>query len=525
MLRVRCLPGHVIVLLGLLCCLSPPAIAETKASSKEDNTTEVCETQETVSTSHALQTTDGELSYTATAQEMLVSSDATDATGKVFFVAYERDAPAGDAQNSRPVTFAFNGGPGASAVWLHMGVMGPARVTLGEQGQVPPPPVGYEPNPLSWLRFTDLVFVDPVGTGFSHSDDAKHSSDADAPQDKNSKSFWGVEQDVQHMAAFIRLYLNRNKRWDSPVYLVGESYGTTRAAALSLELLESEGIALSGLVLVSPVLDFNTLMASESNLPYALFLPSYAATARLHGKGFAGKGDLAKELLEVEDYIAQEYLPDLFMGDALQEEARKELVSRVASFTGLPENLVRQQAGRVPSWLFFKHLLADKRLLVGRMDGSVTGVDPEPGAPYPAFDPSLDGLLPAFSSAFNAYVRQELDYDSDLSYQLLNPEVERNWDWKSGLKGRQGYVLTSDELRQAMSVNPHMRVWLATGYYDLATPYFASIYTLRQMDLAPELRDNVRLDVYHGGHMLYTHQQAREAFCKDAAAFYADSSQ
>jgi len=473
--------------------------------------------EQPVVTRHELVVEGNRLQYKATAGKMAVPRG--EAEGEVFYVAYQLE---GDTDPRRPVTFAFNGGPGASAVWLHMGALGPARVDLGASGELPHPPVGYVPNPDTWLRFTDLVFVDPVGTGFSRSREEQSgaSGDTKQPKDNQDKQFWGVEQDVEYMADFIRMYLSRNERWQSPLFLVGESYGTTRAAALSMELLESEGVALSGLVLVSPVLDFNTLMAGESNLPYGLFLPSYAATARLHGKGFEGEQELHKALRDVEEYVGRDYLPALFLGDALESGARKELYSRVHSLTGMPEDIVRRHFGRIPASVFFKHLLQDERLLVGRMDGSATAVDPEPWSAYPSFDPSLEGVLPAFASSFNAYVRQDLGYQSDLPYEILNPEVERNWDWSSGLQGRMGYVITSDDVRKAMSMNPRMHVWLVTGYYDLATPYFASLYTVRQMELAPSLRENLRFDVYHGGHMLYTHARAREALVKDAADFY-----
>lgn len=477
------------------------------------------DTQALKVTRHVLEAEGKSYAYVAKAGEMVVELEDGKTGGNVFYVSYELEE-ASDAP--RPVTFAFNGGPGASAVWLHMGALGPRRVALGPHGEPPLPPAGYEDNPFSWLRFSDLVFVDPVGTGFSRGlEDEKKG-------DKQDGKVWGVEQDVKHMAAFIRIFLSRNERWDSPTFLVGESYGTVRAAALSHELLESVGLAVNGLILISPVLDFNTLYAGESNLPFALFLPSYAATALHYGKlssPQASEGDVSGLLREVEDFVEREYLRALFMGDALSEEERKELYERVAGYTGLPVDVVGENFGRVPPNVFFKRLLQERRLLVGRMDGTVSGVDPDPGSPFAAFDPSLEGLLPSFASAFNTYVRKELDYESDLTYELLNSDVERGWDWSSGVKGRQGYVNVAGEVREAMSVNPAMRVWLAGGYYDLATPYFAGVYTVRQMELAPSLRQNLRMDFYEGGHMLYTHREAREKFFRDAAAFYAAATQ
>ncbi len=510
------------MLLGSACLFSAPPVLAQEQKESETAATEAQEAppqEEAPSiTRHVLEVGGDTLRYTAKTGEMIVPLRDEDDAGRIFYVAYEVE---GGKAKDRPVTFAFNGGPGASSVWLHMGALGPVRVDLGAQGEPMHTPVGYVANPESWLRFSDLVFVDPVGTGYSRSGGKK--KDADKP-------FWGVEQDVKHMASFIRLYMTRNQRWESPVFLVGESYGTTRAAALSLHLLRSEGIALNGLVLLSPVLDFSTLQSGETNLPYALFLPSYAMTARFHGKGGknavgASQNDTPRFLYEVEQFVEREYVPALFRGEAIGDDAYANLEKRIAALSGLPEALVRRQRCRIPPHVFFKNLLQEENLLIGRMDGTVTAVDPDPSSPYPLFDPSLEGLLPAFASAFNAYVRKELAYENDLPYEILNPKVERQWDWSSGLDGRQGYVNTADDVREALSINPDMHVWLACGYYDMATPYYASMYTVRQMHLAPRLRNNVRLDVYSGGHMLYTHDKARASFSHDAAAFYQHAAQ
>ncbi len=480
---------------------------------------------EIVSSEHVLQSVDGPLAYTARAGELLVPLEGDEPKARFFFVAYEKkDA----APGGRPVTFAFNGGPGASSVWLHMGALGPTRVVLNPDGTPPPPPADFEDNPLSWLAFTDLVFIDPVGTGFSRTLKKQKEQGPEEPAPKEEgKAFWGVRQDVASVASFIRLYLTRNDRWLSPVFLVGESYGGIRAAELTTALVDDYGIAARGVVYISPVLDFTTLDASASNLPYSLFLPSYAATAVYQGKAKLEKGeDLASRLQKVERFALERYLPALTLGHALddvEKDGRAKLRKELAQFTGLPERVVIQERERIRPGVFFKELLREEGLLVGRMDGSMTCVDPEPPNPFPELDPSLDRLTAPFTSAFNAYVRQRLGYRIDIPYEVLSSEVLDNWDWSSGIKGKQGYVNTGGEVRFAMSVIPDLRVFFVCGYYDMATPYFATVWSVRQMLLTPEQRRNVLLRFYEGGHMLYNHAAARERLYHDAAAFYKES--
>lgn len=482
--------------------------------------------EELVVTSHVLHTPNQSLRYKATAGEMVIPPKPGDSPqamqGRIFFVSYELE---GADKGKRPVTFAFNGGPGASSVWLHMGALGPMRVALGPKGEIGQPPVGYENNPMSWLAFTDLVFIDPVGTGYSR---AVQEEGKEGEKKSEAKTFWGVQQDVDSMASFVQLWLTRNERWLSPTYLAGESYGGVRVAALSNKLLEDAGVALSGLIFVSPVIDYSTLLGDESNLPYAFLLPSYAATARYHGKlgdvsAILGqeKGDNLEAFEKsVEKWVEDSYVPALFKGDALTDKEREALYVNVAALTGLPLTLVQHHLGRIRPYVFYKELLRDQRKIVGRMDGTVTGEDGDPQSPYPSYDPALDSLIPPFATAFNAYVRQELQYENDIPYEVLNPSVGQQWDWSSGMRQKQGYIMTSDDLAEAMSVNPQMRVWLICGYYDMATPYLAGLYTLRQMHLPSSLREKFQVRLYQGGHMLYTHEQARKKLRNDAADFY-----
>ena len=508
----------------LVCVLAGWALAQDQkkpGEAKQETAPEV------VTTEHVLETPDGPLTYVARTGEMLVPANKDKPQARLFFVAYEKK---GEDAGKRPVTFAFNGGPGSSSVWLHLGALGPKRIALGPDGTPPPPPVGYEDNQLSWLRFTDMVFIDPVGTGYSRSDKGDDQADGEkGSSGPGDKGFWGVKQDVASVAAFIRLFLTRQKRWLSPVYLVGESYGTTRAAMLSSYLVEEYGIAARGVMFISPVLDFTALQGSTSNLPYCLFLPSFAAAAVVNGKASPEKGQsLEQYLAQVEKFSVEHYLPALTLGadlDVFQPGGEEKLRKQLAAYTGLPERVVRQQQERIPPWVFFKELLRDKNRLIGRMDASTSVVDPEPGSPHAVLDPSLDGLMAPFSSAMNAYVRQELNYENDLPYEILNSEVGGKWDWSTGLEGKQGYVDVGEEARMAMSLVPDMRLFFGCGYYDVATPYFASIWTVRQMRLEPEQRKQVTIQFYEGGHMLYTHEDARKKLFEDAEAFYRGASQ
>lgn len=529
----RVLAGLAAVIVLMVLTMGAP-LAQEKAKDKESLTAEasapmpretILAEPEIVSSEHVLDGVGGPLAYTARAGELLVPLEGDEPKARFFFVAYEKkDAEPGE----RPVTFAFNGGPGASSVWLHMGALGPTRVDLNPDGTAPPPPAGFEDNPRSWLAFTDLVFIDPVGTGYSRPLKAPQPAGPGvAAPDEEEKAFWGVRQDVLSVASFIRLYLTRNDRWLSPVFLLGESYGGIRAAELTTALLDEHGIAARGVVYVSPVLDFTSLDAMASNLPFSLYLPSYAATAVFHGKAKLEKGeDLAARLQTIERFALERYLPALALGHALddvEKDGRATLRKELARYTGLPERVVAQERERIRPGVFFKELLREEGKLVGRMDGSMTCVDPEPPNPFPELDPSLDSLTAAFTSAFNAYVRQRLGYRIDIPYTVLSAEVINNWDWSSGIKGRQGYVNTGGEVRFAMSAIPGLRVLFVCGYYDMATPYFATVWSVRQMLLTPEQRKNVVLRFYEGGHMLYNQATPREQLFQDAAAFYRES--
>ncbi len=423
---------------------------------------------------------------------------------KVFFIAYTRDDVGNTAK--RPVTFSFNGGPGSAAVWLHMGGLGPRRAVLTERGEALPPPYRLEDNANSWLDESDLVFIDPVSTGYSR-----------ALPGENPKKFHGYKEDIESVGEFIRLYTTKYQRWMSPKFITGESYGTTRAAGLSDFLQNRYGIYLNGIVLVSTVLDFQTLDFSPGNdEPFALFLPSYTAAAWYHkklGPELQSK-PLSDVLKQAEDFATHDYQLALSQGDSLNAETKKKIAAQVASFIGLPANYVDQLNLRVLDELFFTHLLLERNRAVGRLDSRFTGIRYKPGTDEPEYDPSGEAVAGPFTATFNDYVRRELKFESDLPYETI-ADV-RPWSWKN-YENR--YLNVAEDLRKAMSRNPYLKVWICCGHYDLATPYFAAVYTAKQMNLDPSIRNNIRLTYYESGHMLYIYKPALEKFKTDFVDF------
>lgn len=457
-------------------------------------------------TEHELKIEGNALKYKATAGTLAMKDEAGKSKADMFFVAYEK---LGD-EGGRPITFVFNGGPGAAAVWLHLGTAGPKRVDLTEIGEVPPPPHTVVDNPDTWLRFTDLVFIDPVGTGFSR-----------PAQGEDPKQFFGVEQDIASMGDFIRLYTTRYQRWNSPKFLAGESYGTTRAAALSEYLMDRLGIGLNGIVFISTVLNFQTLdFGPETDLPYPLYLPSYTANAWYHKKLSPElQKDREAAVKESRDWALGEYAAALAKGDALSDAERTKVEEKLARLTGLPTDIVHRADMRIDLNLFRSTLLRDSRQLIGRFDGRITGYDPDAGSPSAEFDPSLPGYLTTYTSAFNTYVRQELKYESDLPYEVLTGRV-RPWDY--GPAGN-GYLYVANRLRNAMIKDPYLKVMFASGYYDLATPFFATDYTVNHLSVGPTLRKNISQTYYDGGHMMYHNRADLKKLGSDIGHFMEQS--
>jgi carboxypeptidase C (cathepsin A) len=466
-----------------------------------------------VETRHSLIVEGTELNYTANAGTLLVRLGEAGAGATMFYISYRKE---GEDAAARPITFVFNGGPGASAAWLHLGALGPQRVALGDDGKVPAAPARLVDNAQTWLRFTDLVFIDPVGTGFSR----------EQPREKEDSGrakhpFWGIESDMRSLAEFMRLYLTRNDRWASPKFLAGESYGGFRVAALAETLPAEFGIDLSGAVLISPVIEYTLNLGNDylTLMPWVTLVPSYAATAFHYSKSGGAGRDLNEVTAEAEAFSRRELLIALASGAPRGSEDEVRVFAHLAAITGLPMRVVQRYRGRVTAEVFAKRLLEDSGRIVGIFDGSVSGPDPEPlSLGYPPHDPSFFTLVAPVVSAFNAYVRDALNYRTDLRYELINAEVLRAWNWTEG--GSPELPGVGQRLRNALSLNPNLKVLIAHGYFDLATPYFASKYVVERLELDEAVFPNLQLRVYAGGHMFYTHTNAREQLYLDAEALY-----
>jgi len=445
-----------------------------------------------VETHHSVEIGGRTIEYTARAGTLTLKNRKGEPTAEIFFVAYTKD---GESTEQRPLTFSFNGGPGSSSVWLHMGVLGPRRVKLQDNGFSLPPPHQLVDNEWSLLDETDLVFIDPVSTGFSR-----------AVEPDKEKAFHGLNEDVEAVGDFIRRYVTEFARWSSPKFLIGESYGTTRAAALAQHLQSRHGMYLNGIMLVSTVLDFATLRYAEDNdLPYVLFLPSMAATAWYHQRlapKLQGR-ELSDLLREVERFATGEYRAALFAGDSLDPAKASAVAARLAAYTGIPQSEVERLRLKLDAFAFFDKLLEHEGKRVGRFDGRYTGVAAHPWEWHSndlSYDPSYAQIYGAYSSAFNDYVRRELEFESEIPYEILTNV--QPWNYGDEFKGR--YVNVSERLREALVMNPDLQIHVCSGYYDLATPYFATDYTLDRLLLHPELRDNIKVEYYEAGHMMYT---------------------
>jgi len=463
---------------------------------------------EIVHTEHELVIHGQTLRYTATTGIMVMKDEEGKAKAKIFFIAYTKQ----DVKDlsTRPLTISFNGGPGSSSVWLHLGVLGPKRVRSGDVDQIQPPPYRLTDNEYSLLHVTDLVFVDPVSTGYSRP----------APGEE-AKQFHGLEKDIESVGDFIRLYATRYKRWNSPKFLIGESYGTTRAAGLAGYLQERHGMYLNGLLLVSVILNFQTARFDLGNdLPFILFLPTYAATALYHGQvTLKPSQTLTAWLEEVEQFALHAYTLALMKGDALPAPERQQIVQQLAAYTGLSERYIEQTNLRIHIHRFVKELLRDQRRTVGRLDTRFQGIDRDTAGETFEHDPSYSAIQGSYTATLNDYVRNQLHFESDIAYEILSGLYEQ-WDYS---KHQNQYVNVAETLREAMSKNPFLRVLVANGYYDLATPYFATEYTMNHLALDPTLRANIVMTYYEAGHMMYVHEPSLAQLSVDLTKFIAAS--
>lgn len=454
-------------------------------------------------TDHSITLAGRKLDYQAKAGTLSLLSGKGEVTAGIFYVAYTLpSSPSTAKEPRRPITFVFNGGPGAASAYLHLGALGPRIIATGAGGEFLPSPQKLIDNPDSWLDMTDLVFVDPVGTGYSR----------EAPG-QDTHDFWGVNQDASSIGAFIRLYLAQNGRTGSPLFLAGESYGGFRAALLARTLQEDIGISPSGIVLISPALEFMLVQPDEFEpLHWALELPSLAAV-RLHNEGVTGDA-LREKLAEVEHYALGDYLTALASG---LEQGGRTASQRVADITGLPLELVQRNFARIPTGLFAREFARASGKVLSPYDGTIATADIAPeSARIAGPDPVLDRSVPVLTSAFVGYAGEELNFHTDVSYRLLNGEISHNWDYGTS---RQGYAGVMDDLQRARALNPALGVVIVNGYTDLVTPYLASRYLVNQI---PSLADAkpIRLDVVEGGHMMYFRSDGRRALKEAASELY-----
>lgn len=483
----------------LALCVASLSLAEPPADPKPDAE------PAPVVTDHTLTIGDSTLSYRATAGRLSLPDDAGKPKAHLFHVAYELLGDDDNANRERPITFVFNGGPGSSSVWLHMGALGPRRVLFGEDGEALPPPGKLADNHATWLTFTDLVFIDPVTTGFSR-----------AAEGQEASAFHGLRQDAVAVADFIRLYTTRHKRWLSPKYLAGESYGTTRAAALA-DLLQSElGMYLNGVVLISPVLQFQTIRFDAGNdEPYWLFLPTYTATAWYHGRLGDEFASFEQAVEESERFASTTYLQALAKGSGLSDEEAASIAAQVGRLTGISPEFVLRSNLRMSQPRFCKELLREQGKTVGRLDSRYTGIDRDDTGAGTEYDPSYAVIQGPFTAGLNAYIRDELGFESDLNYEILTGKVQ---PWDLGALNR--YAEVADGLRRAMSVNPSLRVLVCNGFFDLATPHFASDYTVNHLGLREADRGRVSIERFQSGHMMYLRKDDLEKLQRVAREFY-----
>ncbi len=443
--------------------------------------------------------------------EQAGESEGEKARATIFFIAYTRS----DVKDlsKRPLTFSFNGGPGSSSVWLHLGLLGPRRVDMGDAGNLLPPPYRLVENDYSLLDTTDLVFIDPVSTGFSRP----------VPGEKASQ-FHGLKGDVESVGNFIRLYSTRFLRWTSPKFLIGESYGTTRAGGLSGYLQERHGMYLNGIMLVSSILNFQTHNFHPGNdLPYITFLPTYSATAWYHHKlpEDLQKLPLRALLDEVEEFARGEYSQALMKGAALSSQDRAQIIEKLARYSGLSADYIDRTDIRINIFRFTKELRRSERKTVGRLDSRFLGIDRDSAGEQFEHDPSMSAIMGPYTATFYDYVRGELDFESDLPYEILHPQLWQKWSYS---EHENRYVDVADTLRLAISMNPFLKVHVANGYFDLATPHFATEYTFNHLGLDPDLQGNISMSYYEAGHMMYLHLPSLEKLKNELAGFIRSSS-
>lgn len=483
-----------------LFCVSADDVTQIKPEIKDAGTPQITDKQ--VTTDHTVTIGGKVLGYKATTGTLVLKDQLDKSKATIFYIAYTKKDEGNHSK--RPITFCFNGGPGSSSVWLHMGVFGPRRVAFDDKGYALPPYQMTE-NEYSILDLTDLVFIDPVSTGYSR-----------AAFGEDEKQFHGVEEDIKAMADFIRLFVTKEERWDSPKYIAGESYGTTRAAGLANNLHDDKYLYVNGIILLSSVLNFQTLHDPHNgnDLPYILYLPTYTAAAFYHKKLTPElQKDFKKTLEEAQQFANTDYTLALMQGNKIDSKRRQEIVQKLALYSGISPEFIERSNMRISPFAFAKELLRKENRTIGRFDACYTGIDVNGNSQCFEYDPSAEAIFGAFTAVFNQYVRSDLKWVDDQEYKIITSL--QNWRHK----GNQ-YTNVSGDLREVMTKNPAIKVFVASGYYDLATPYFATEHTINHLGLDPSLQGHITMKNYAGGHMMYVQRANLIQMKKDLSEFF-----
>lgn len=486
--------------------LAKDAPNDKKATSKEEDG-QAPTTETAVRSKHSVSIGGHSVAYTATAGTLIIRDEKGQPQASVFYVAYTVD---NGKPEKRPVTFLYNGGPGSSSMWLHMGSFGPVRIQTDSPTATAPAPYKLVANNDSLLDKTDLVFIDAVGAGYSR------------PVGKaEGKDFWGVDQDVSAFSRAIQRYVTINNRWNSPKFLFGESYGTTRSGAL-VDALQDKGMAFNGVILMSSILNYGVRTPGYDEM-YIGYVPSYAAAAWYHNKLANKSADLTAYLQQVRAFARGPYAAALAKGQNVPPAEADEVAKQLASYTGLSADYIKQANLRVEPARFRKELLRNERRTIGRFDARFEGMDEDAAGEVPDYDASDAGISGAFITAFHDYVSGQLNYHSDLEYRPTFADIGKDWDWKhqaAGIKRPLQTAYVAGDLAHAIRTNPHLQVLSVNGYYDFATPFFITEYDLSHMNLEPSLRGNVQFLYYSSGHMIYLNTEALQKLKGDLARYY-----
>ena len=467
--------------------------------------------EESSVTEHSIKIGGQTIPYKAIAGTILLKNEKEEPQALIYSTSYIRTDTKDMSQ--RPISFIYNGGPGYASVWLHMGAFGPRRAVTPNAESTPPPPYKVADNAGTLLDKTDMVFIDPVGTGYSR-----------AVGKAQDKDFWGVDEDVKSLAQFITLYVNRNSRWNSPKFLIGESYGTFRSAALGNYLQAHDGMDFNGIDLISSVLDLGTLSFQPgSDMPYIFYLPSYAATAWYHKLLKDRPENLAAFIEEARKFAQTEYAAALMKGSRLSAAEKADMAKKLSRYTGLSEDYLVKADLRVKLGQFMEELQRSRGLTTGRLDSRYTGFTYDLLSEFAESDPQSAAVTGAFTATFNTYVRDELKFVQERNYHAISEGVGAGWDWKHQTGRGRGFFPGSPnvegDLAQALLSNPHLQVEVENGYYDMATPFFATEYTMEHLGLPEQLQKNVRLNYYDAGHMMYLREEDLAKLKSNIAAF------